>query len=302
MRRLMVFLILLAGLAFGTKAEAALKVVTSTPDLASIAKEVGGTNIEVTSLALSTQDPHFVDAKPHLALKLADADLLIALGLDLEVGWLPTLQTGSRNGKIQSGGTGFLDCSQFVKVLEVPGEKVDRSQGDVHPYGNPHYMFDPRQVARVAKGISDKLSALDPSHAADYKKNALTFIKKLGKQTKAWEIALAKAKGAKVIAYHKSLAYLADWIGLQVVEHIEPRPGIPPNPHHVSHVIDVAKSNDVKVILQEAYYPGKTSEEIAKQTNATLVKIPGAPDFKGGKSYISHMDAIVKQLAKVYGK
>jgi zinc/manganese transport system substrate-binding protein len=302
MYRLLSFLVLVATLAFGARANAALKVVTSTPDLASLAKEIGGSNIEVTSLALSTQDPHFVDAKPHLALQLAKADLLIALGLDLEIGWLPTLQTGSRNGKVQVGADGFLDCSQFVKVLEVPKTKVDRSMGDIHPYGNPHYMFDPRQVARVSKGIADKLAALDPSHADDYRKNALAFIKKLGKATKGWESSLAKAKGQKVVAYHKSFAYMATWIGLDVVEHIEPRPGIPPNPHHVSHVIDMVKQNGVKLILQEAYYPGKTSELIAQKTGATLVKIPGAPNFKAGESYITHMDKIVKSIAKVYPK
>jgi zinc/manganese transport system substrate-binding protein len=302
MHRLLSFLALIATLAFGAEARATLAVVTSTPDLASITKEVGGSNVDVTSLALSTQDPHFVDAKPHLALKLAKADLLVALGLDLEIGWLPTLQTGSRNGKVQVGGSGYLDCSQFVKVLEVPKTKVDRSMGDIHPYGNPHYMFDPRQVARVSKGIADKLAALDPAHADDYRKNALSFIKKLGKATKGWEAKLAKAKGAKVVAYHKSYAYMARWLGLDVIEHIEPRPGIPPNPHHVAHVIDMAKQNGVKVILQEAYYPGKTSELIAKDTGATLVRIPGAPNFKAGQSYIAHMDQIVSQIAKVYPK
>ncbi|MFO0568137.1 MAG: metal ABC transporter substrate-binding protein [Polyangiaceae bacterium] len=282
------------------QASAAVVVVTSTADLASIAKEVGGANVEVTSLALHTQDPHFVDAKPHLAMKLAKADLLVIIGLDLEVGWLPTLQTGSRNGKIQAGADGFLDCSEFVKILEVPAVKVDRSQGDVHPQGNPHYMLDPRQAARVTKGIADRLAKLDAAHADAYRKNALNFIRKLGKATKGWEAQLAKAKGQKVVAYHKSIVYFADWLGLDVVEYIEPRPGIPPNPHHVTHVIEVAKGAGVKSVLQEAYYPSKNSELIAKQTGATLVKIPGAPDFKGGKSYIQHIDGVVRQLAKIY--
>lgn len=295
-------LITLFFLALPARAGAALSIVTTTADLASIAKEVGGSHVQVTSLALHTQDPHFVDAKPHLALALAKADLLVAVGLELETGWLPTLQTGSRNGKIQTGAAGFLDCSSLVKVLEVPTGKVDRSQGDVHPHGNPHYMLDPRQAARVTKGIADKLAQLDPAHADDYRKNALTFIKKLGKATKGWEAALAKAKGAKVVAYHKSIAYFADWLGLDVVEYVEPRPGIPPNPHHVTHVIEIAKQTGAKAVLQEAYYPSKNSELIAKQAGATLVKIPGAPNFKGGKSYISHLDGVVKALVAIYGK
>jgi len=302
MHRFLSLFVLLAAITFGAPARAALSVVTSTADLASLVKEIGGKNVDVTPLALHSQDPHFVDAKPHLALKLAKADLLVALGLDLEIGWLPTLQTGSRNGKIQPGAEGYLNCAQFVKVLEVPKGPVDRTQGDVHPLGNPHYMFDPRQVARVTKGITDKLSKLDPDHASEYRANALAFIKKLGKATKGWEKKLAGVKGAKVISYHKSFAYFAKWLGLDVVEHVEPRPGIPPNPHHVTHVIEEGKKQHVKMVLQEAYYPGKTSGEIAQAIGATLIKIPGAPNFKGGQSYIAHMDAIVNQVAKVYGK
>jgi zinc/manganese transport system substrate-binding protein len=172
--------------------------------------------------------------------------------------------------------------------------------GDVHPQGNPHYMYDPRQAARVAKGIAEKLAKLDPAHAADYKKNAVSFIKRLGKAAKGWQKKLAKAKGSKVIAYHKSYPYLAKWLGLDVVEHVEPRPGIPPNPHHVTHVLDVAKSAHVKAILQESFYPAKTSEMIAKQAGMTLLQLPAAPNFKRGESYVDHMNAIVSALAKVY--
>lgn len=298
--RLFASLVFLLVVAVASPALAALKVVTTTADLASLVKEVGGPHVEVTALALHTQDPHFVDAKPHLALKLAKADLLLALGLDLEVGWLGTLQTGSRNANIQPGAKGFLSCAQFVKVLEVPKGAVDRSQGDVHPFGNPHYMFDPRQVARVTKGITDKLAELDPAHAADFRKNALAFVKKLGQATKGWEAKLAKAKGAKVITYHRSFAYFASWVGLDVVEQVEPRPGIPPNPHHLTHVINVGKKQGVKMVMQEAYYPAKTSAEISNSIGATLIKVPGAPNFRGGQSYIQHLDALVTQVAKVY--
>jgi len=189
-----------------------------------------------------------------------------------------------------------------VKILEVPSGNVDRSQGDVHPQGNPHYMLDPRQAARVTKGIADRLTKLDPAHAEAYRKNALAFVKKLGKATKGWEAALEKARGAKVIAYHKSIAYFAGWLGLDVIEYVEPRPGIPPNPHHVTHVIEVAKQGGARAVLQEAYYPSKNSELIAKQAGATLVKIPGGPDLKGGKTYVQHLDGVVKSLLKIYGK
>ena len=302
MSRFIAVLMALALLALPRISSAAIAIVTTTPDLAAIAKEVGGSHVEVKSLALHTQDPHVVDAKPHFALHLAKADLLIAIGLELESAWLPTLQTGSRNGKIQRGAEGYLDCSTLVRVLEVPAEKVDRSQGDVHPQGNPHYMLDPRQAARVSKGIADRLAKLDPAHASDYRKNALGFIKKLGKATKAWETSLAKARGAKVIGYHKTISYFADWVGLDVVEYVEPRPGIPPNPHHVAHVIEVAQQAGVKAILQETYYPGKNTELIAKKAGASLVKIYGGPDLKGGKTFIHHLDQVVKQRVKIYGK
>jgi zinc/manganese transport system substrate-binding protein len=302
MKRLEILLLGLALLLTSTSAWAKLQVVATTPALASVAAEVGGKNVSVTSLALPTQDPHFVDAKPSLALTLAKADVLLSVGLDLEIGWLPTLITGSKNGKIQPGAGGFLECSQFVKILEVPTGTVDRSQGDVHPKGNPHYMYDPRQAARVVKGISDKLGKLDPAHAGEYKKNALALIKKLGASTRGWEKALVAAKGKKVVGYHKSFGYLANWLGLSIVEHVEPRPGIPPNPHHVTHVIDTMKKENVKALLQESYYPRKTSDLIAKEAGATVIQISGGPDFRAGKSYIAHIDAIVKQLARVYPK
>lgn len=302
MFRFQAILISLALFLVSTGAWAKLQIVTTTPALASVAADVGGSNVSVTSLALPTQDPHFVDAKPSLALTLAKADVLMSVGLDLEIGWLPTLVTGSKNGKIQPGAPGYLECSQFVKVLEVPTGAVNRSQGDVHPKGNPHYMYDPRQAARVVKGISDKLSKLDPAHASDYKKNALALIKKLGQSTKTWEKALSGARGKKVVGYHKSFVYLASWLGLSIVEDVEPRPGIPPNPHHVTHVIETMKKEGVKALLQESYYPTKTSELIAKATGATVIQVSGGPDFRGGKSYVSHIDAIVKQLVKVYPK
>lgn len=285
-----------------SSAWAQLKVVATTADLASLAQDIGREHARVTALALHTQDPHFVDARPHLALELAKADLLLAVGLDLEIGWLGTLQTGSRNGKIQSGARGYLECSAFVRVLEIPKGKVDRSRGDVHPTGNPHYMFDPRQAARVAKGIAERMAELDPENAAAYKQNAIALIKQLGVANRAWQKQLAPARGAKVIAYHKSFPYLADWLGLTVVEHVEPKPGIPPNPHHVAHVMATARRHDVRVILQESFYPSKVAQVIAEKTGTHLVRIPAAPNFRGGQSYIAHMGAIVSEISKAYAK
>ena len=282
--------------ALSSVAHAKLDVVTTTPALASVADAVGGQHTSVKALSLSTQDPHWVDARPNLALELAQADLLVLVGLDLEVGWLPALLTASRNGKIQPGGSGYLDASRLVSVLEVPKGKVDRSLGDVHPGGNPHYTYDPRRMRQVASGIAQKLSELDPDHRNDYSANAKAFNDKLDAWRQHWEKQLAQLAGKKVITYHKSLSYIADWLRFEVIAHLEPKPGIPPSPGHVAHVIKVGRSNHVRLLIQESYYPGKTSELVAAQIGARLSVIPGGPNFRAKESYIGFINQVVERL------
>lgn len=277
-------------------ARAELRVVTTTPSLAAIAQAVGGGHVRVTSLSLPTQDPHFVDARPNLALELAKADLLVVVGLDLEIGWLPTLQTASRNADIQRGGKGYLDAAGLVPLLDVARGKVDRAQGDLHPGGNPHYLIDPRRAAKVAAGIAARLAELDPSHRQAYSTSAKNFLEKLVKWQRHWEAELAHLKGRKVIAYHQSLTYLADWLGFEVVIHLEPKPGIPPNPGHVARVIDVAKKNQVTLMIQENYFPSKTSELVVQKAGAKLAVLPGGANFQGGESYLGFIDQCVKRL------
>src|SRR5690606_2142982 len=271
-------------------------VVATTPALASVADAVGGSHANVKALSLATQDPHRVDARPDLALELARADLLVLVGLNLEVGWLPTLLKASRNGKIQPGGSGYLDASRLVSVLEVPKGKVDRSQGDVHPGGNPHYTYDPRRVKQVARGIAQKMSELDPAHRNDYLANAKAFGDKLDAWRQHWEKQLAHLVGSKVVAYHHSLAYLADWLRFEIVAHLEPKPGIPPNPGHVAHVINVGKANQVRLLIQESYHPRKTSELVVAKIGAKLATIPGGPDYRAKESYIGFVNQVVERL------
>jgi zinc/manganese transport system substrate-binding protein len=272
------------------RAFADLRVVATTPDLAAVAKAVAGGHADISSLALATQDPHFVDARPHLALDLSRADLLLVVGLNLEVGWLPTLQVGSRNGKIQNGGNGYLDCSQFVSVLEAPKTKIDRAMGDIHPGGNPHYMYDPRQVAKVAAGIAQRMAELDPKHAADFQNALHQFRGQLDAARARWEKDLAGLRGAKVIDYHKSMPYLASWLGFEVIADIEPKPGIPPNPKHVTDVLTLARSAGVKWILQENYYPQNIAQTIAERCGAKLAVLPSMPAFDTGQSYVDFLD------------
>jgi len=299
MRPLFVLCLCLCGLLLAAPpARADLRIVTTTPDLATLAKQVGKDHVQVTSLALHTQDPHWVDARPNLALELSRADMCVLTGLDLELGWLPTLLTGARNGAIQPGGKGYLDASQFVSKLEVPTGPVDRSMGDIHPHGNPHYLLDPRRAMKVASGLAGKMGALDPANQDFYRKNADEFVAKLTQWKTVWDKKLGWLRGKKVIGYHQSLPYLADWLGFTVTTSIQPRPGIPPNPAHVAHVIELARKTDVKLILQESWHPGQTSKLVAEQAGVRLVVIPGAPDYRGGQSYLGFVNEIVTRLGE----
>lgn len=281
---------------FAAPAKAALSVVATTPDLAAIARSVGGDRVAVRALALHTQDPHWVDPKPSLALALSRADLLLAVGAELEAGWLPALQVGSRNGNIQNGARGFLDCSTLVELLERPVTRVDRSMGDIHPHGNPHYLLDPRAAERVAVAIGKRLSELDPAGTALYLERTKRFLEELRNARVAWEKRLSKLRGRKVLAYHRSLAYLASWAGLEIVGHIESRPGIPPDPRHVAQLIARARQDQIRLVLQESWSPSSTSELVAKRIGGKLVRLPGAANFKAGQDYLAFIQSVVKLL------
>jgi zinc/manganese transport system substrate-binding protein len=212
------------------------------------------------------------------------------------VGWLPVLQNGARNEKILSGGTGFVDCSQFVRLLEVPPVPQDRSHGDVHPGGNPHYLYDPRAAVPVARGIAARMSQLDPGNAKLYQANVERFTKELEAARAGWEKRLSGLKGAPVVAFHKSLVYLADWTGFDTIAFLEPKPGIPPNPSHVGQVLGLARSRKARILVQEEYYPTNTSRLVAGKIPAPLVVLPGGTDFRGGQTYVQRIEELVKRL------
>jgi len=277
-------------------ARADLQVVATVPDLAALAQALGGKHVQVTSLSLPTQDPHFVDARPSLALTLNRADLLIAVGLELEVGWLPTLQNNARNARILRGSSGYLDVSQFVRLLDVAATPVDRSHGDVHSGGNPHFLYDPRAALAVARGITERLASLDPEHAKDYQANLARFTEELEKARVGWEQRLAGLKGLPVIAFHNTTAYLSDWLGFQTVAYLEPKPGIPPNPAHVARVLGLGRQKKVRIVMQEEYYPNTTSRLVAEKLPAALVNLHGGTDFRAGETYLQHMEEMVKRL------
>ncbi len=296
------FFTALLALLLPVVALAAPRVVTTVPDLGAIAKEVGRDKVTVTALVGPTQDPHFVDARPNLALELSRADLLVLVGLQLEQGWLPTLITGSRNPKIQPGGAGHLDASTLVTLLDVPSQKLDRAMGDIHPGGNPHFLYDPRNAAPVARGIAKRLGEIDPANAAAYTANAEDFVKRLDAARLGWEKTLAPLRGKEVLTYHKSMPYLAAWLGFSVPTTVEPKPGIPPSPSHVATVLATVQQRGVKLILQEVYYPETTAALIQSKTGATLVRLAGGADLAAGQTYLQRMDEVVRKLAEAAAK
>ena len=278
-------------------AQGKLNVVTTTEDLAAVAREVGGDRIAVEALAKGYQDPHFVEAKPSFILKLQKADVLIAVGRELEIGWLPPLIQQSRNAKIQPGGEGYLDASLHATILEIPAGQVTRAMGDVHPSGNPHYWLDPENGKRIAKDIADKFSERRPNDRAAFDKGLAAFAARVDAGGKRWLAALAPYKGTKVVTYHRSFPNFAARFGLDIIGYVEPKPGIPPSPQHTLDLIAEMKRQNVKLILMEPYFDSKTPNAIARATSAEVIVMP--PSVGGVKEvtdYIALFDYDVKLL------
>jgi zinc/manganese transport system substrate-binding protein len=252
----------------------ALNVVATTEDLAALAREVGGERIKVEAIAKGYQDPHFVEAKPSFILKLHAADLLIAVGREMEIGWLPPLVQQSRNAKVQPGAEGYLDASATARILEIPTGQVTRAMGDVHPAGNPHYWLDPGNGRRIAQLIQEKLARLSPADAAYFQERYAAFDKRLAEAEKRWDAQMAPSKGLKVVTYHRSWPNFCDRFGLDVVGYVEPRPGIPPSPAHTIELIQEMKRQGIKIILVEPYFDLKTPNSIARETGAKVVVLP----------------------------
>ena len=274
-------LLVLASAPAPARAAGKLKIVTATTDLEELTEEVGGDRVQVESIAKGYQDPHFVEAKPSFLLKLRQADLLIVVGLQLEIGWLPPLITQSGNPKIQVNAGGYLDASGFAEILEKPTGEVNRAQGDVHPFGNPHYWLDPDNGRRVAQGIANKLAEMQPADASYFQQRYETFSQRLAKADKRWEAEMAPYHGRKVITYHRSWPNFIKHFGLVSAGEVEPRPGIPPTPSHTLELINMMKRENVKIILVEPYFDLKTPNSIARETGAQVVVMP--PSVGGEK-------------------
>jgi zinc/manganese transport system substrate-binding protein len=272
-------------------ASAAIKVVTTTQDLAAIVAEIGGDKVTVESIAKGYQDPHFVEAKPSIIIKLHSADLLIVVGRELEIAWLPALITQSRNPAIQPGGAGYLDASQTVRILDVPTGQITRAMGDVHPAGNPHYWLDPGNGRQIARAVQAKLTEMSRNDAAYFAQRFADFDRRLAESEKRWKAAMAPYKGLKVVTYHRSWPNFADAFGLDVIGYVEPKPGIPPSPGHTLDLQQEMKQKNVKILLVEPYFDMKTPNAIGRETGAkVLVMPPSVGGVKEVTSYIQLFD------------
>ena len=270
---------------------AVLNVVAATEDLASLTREVGGDKVKVEALGKGYQDPHFVEAKPSFILKLHAADLLVAIGRELEIGWLPPLIQQSRNAKIQPGADGYFDASLTVKILDIPTGQITRAMGDVHPLGNPHYWLDPDNGRRVAQALEEKLAKMSPADAPYFAARYADFDKRLREAEKRWDGLMAPYKGWKIVTYHRSWPNFCERFGLEVVGYVEPRPGIPPSPGHTLELIAEMKRRGVKILLVEPYFDLKTPQSIGRETGAkVLVMNPSVGGEKEITDYIKLFD------------
>jgi len=293
--------LLMAGF-LPSRAEAKkLTVVTSTTDMAALTREVGGDKVNVEALARGYQDPHFVEAKPSFLLKLRQADLLISVGLQLEIGWLPPLITQSGNPKIQVGAPGYLDASQFAEILEIPQGQVTRAMGDVHPLGNPHYWLDPDNGRRIARGIANNLAEMDPSDGAYFQQRFEDFDKRLTAAEQKWDEEMKPYRGRKLVTYHRSFPNFAKHFGLDVIGYVEPRPGIPPTPTHTLELIQLMKRENCRVVLVEPYFDLKTPQSIGRETGSqVVVYLPSEGGEKGVDNYFQLFDYDIGLLIKAF--
>jgi zinc/manganese transport system substrate-binding protein len=295
------FAFILTLLCWPAFAQAKLRVVTSIDTLASLAREIGGDRVEVQSLSHGYEDPHFVQAKPSLVVTLNRADVLIYVGLELEVGWLPPLVQQSRNSKIQQGAPGNIDCSSAIKVEDVPNVPADklRALGDIHPLGNPHYWIPPQNVLAISQLLAQRFAQLDPAGTDGFRSRAADFGKRVQAKNAAWLQRAASLRGARIVSYHKSWSYFARWLGLEEVGYIEPKPGVPPSTQHTAMLIDLMRKEHVRFVLEESFYPRNLASLVADKGGAKLAVLPSDVGAEPKiRTYFDLVDATLDVLLK----
>jgi zinc/manganese transport system substrate-binding protein len=264
--------LLLAVVFYSSSTWAALNIFACTPEWGSLAKELGGDKASVYVATTALQDPHRIEARPSLIARARSADLMVCTGAELEVGWVPLLQTQSGNSKIQSGQPGYFEAASAVALIEKP-ERVDRSMGDVHAAGNPHLHLDPRNVAAVAAALGSRMASLDPADAAYYRGREKSFLERWRQASERWEKQAAPLKGMPLVVYHKDLSYLVNWLGMREVGSLEPKPGLPPTTAHLADLLARLKQNAAKAVVRSAYSDPRPAEWLATRAGIPAVTV-----------------------------
>jgi zinc/manganese transport system substrate-binding protein len=289
--------IAVALLATGRAALADLDVVTTTTDLAAIAEAVGGDHVEAFSLTPGTRDPHYAEAKPSMIRRVHRADLFLAVGADLEIGWLPAVLRAGRNADVLPGATGFLDLSTAARLLDVPSGPVSRAMGDVHPRGNPHYWLDPENGRLMARAIAARLALLDPDGAQAYADGLAAFEAGLDRKLPDWRAALTPLRGRPVVAYHTSFRYLSVAFGFNIVDLVEPKPGIAPTASHLNGLVARIAAQDIGLLIVEPYYERRSSQFLSDKTGIRVAVVPQSVGAEEGiKTYFDLFDGVVAAL------
>jgi zinc/manganese transport system substrate-binding protein len=279
-----------------SSAQAALRVFACEPEWAAVAHEIGGDKIEATSATSPDQDVHYLQARPSLIAQVRKADLVFCTGADLEVGWLPVLLRQAGNGKVQPGQPGYFEAASAVTMLDVP-TSVDRSQGDVHPFGNPHIQTDPRNIAKVAAGFAERLAKVDAANAAFYSQRAHDFAERWNKALANWTKLGEPLKGMQIVTHHRSYVYLEQWLGLEEVGNLEPKPGIEPTTGHLAELLDQMHSKQVKAIVRSSYQDSRASDWLSGRTGVKAIVIPHTVGSVPGTDTLFGMfDVIVARL------
>jgi zinc/manganese transport system substrate-binding protein len=292
------FAMVAAGM-ISTSAQAALRVLACEPEWAALTREIGGDKVEVSSATQPDQDVHYIQARPSLIAQVRRADLVFCTGADLEVGWLPVLLRQAGNGKVQPGQPGYFEATSAVQMLEVP-TSVDRSQGDIHPYGNPHIQTDPRNIAKVAVALRERLSKLDAANANVYAQRERDFSQAWNQSVEKWTADAKVLQGMRIVTHHRSYVYLEHWLGIEELGNLEPKPGIEPTTGHLAELLEQVRNKNVKAIVRSSYQDARASEWLAGRTGVPAIVLPHTVGSVAGTDTLKGMfDVIIARLLEV---
>ena len=291
-----ILIILLAGL-LAMPAHAALKVFATVPEWGALAREIGGDKAEVFIATTALQDPHHIQARPSLIARARNADLLLATGAELEIGWLPVVQRESGNARIQAGQPGYFEAAAFVRMLQVPG-KLDRADGDVHADGNPHIQTDPRNFLAIGEALAARLALVDPANASAYRAGYAAFAERWRAKIRQWEVQAAPLKGVAVVSQHKAWAYLYDWLGLREVATLEPKPGVEPSVAHLARVREQAATSKPRMVVRAAYNPARPAEWFSREAKVPEVVLPFTVGASEAGDLTALFETTVQRLLK----